>query len=194
MLWAAWSGCPVQCTRAGGGVSSYSLDVGVGNVVRARGQLASVGWARVLSSFQYWCPKRLTRHAGYDILLVRGGKAPASQTRSGQMAKSSVAENATDNVNSEKPDRAQVAFGLPTEFKSKLDEIAAGQNKSAAALVREIVAGHYGWDLPEDGRGRHSHYASEEEKKAAQAAAQRERNELMKALMRKYRQDPSILG
>jgi hypothetical protein len=102
------------------------------------------------------------------------------------MAKESGVTAERKNGTEEKA-TAQVAFSLPSEYKDKLEGEAERLGKTSAALVRQLVADHFSWELPESTRGRKANFATPEEKAAAQKKAQAERNALTRALLARFR-------
>lgn len=77
-------------------------------------------------------------------------------------------------------------FNLPIGLRVKLEEMAEAQDVTIAALVRSIVAEKAGYKLVA-GEGRARKYASEEEKKEAQAKKNKARRDKVNRIMELYR-------
>lgn len=77
-------------------------------------------------------------------------------------------------------------FNLPIGLRVKLEEIAEEKDVTVAALVRSIVAENVGYKLVV-GEGRARKYASEEEKKEAQARKNKARRDKVNKIMELYR-------
>jgi hypothetical protein len=82
-----------------------------------------------------------------------------------------------------------VGISMPPEMKEQLDRFALDQKLSLAIIVRRKVAELVNFDVStfEKRRRSRAKYATQEEAKAATAAKAKERNELVKALMEKYK-------
>jgi len=84
--------------------------------------------------------------------------------------------------------RVSVMVTMPVELKIRLlDEAAkSGENMTLARFVRETLADTFDVELPNVIRQRAKKYATEEERIAAQKAASKKRNDLIKSLLKAY--------
>lgn len=84
--------------------------------------------------------------------------------------------------------RVSIMVTMPVELKIKLlDEAAkSGENMTLARFVRETLADKFDVELPNVIRTRSKKYATEEERVAAQKAASKKRNDLIKKLLKAY--------
>lgn len=84
-------------------------------------------------------------------------------------------------------ERAQVMISMPEALKTAIESAATNADKSVAAFCREIIADHinYTGPLARDYR-RSRKYASEEERKKAQAARQKARRDFINEMLKKY--------
>lgn len=95
-------------------------------------------------------------------------------------------------------ERVSVMFQMPAELKAKLEDIADDRGIAVAALVREIVADHFNYELPEIQRGgARRKYATDAEREAARKQKAADRNKLIKNLLSAYKSgklDPEVLA
>jgi hypothetical protein len=101
------------------------------------------------------------------------------------MARGKAAEgNGTEQAKDSQPG---IMVAMPQGLKDKIVSTAESKNLSAAAWVRQLLADRFEYVLPPMAqRGPKRVYLNEDEKKAAQKAAQDKRNALMRALLAKY--------
>lgn len=97
-----------------------------------------------------------------------------------------VTENETDDSADSKP-TTQVMFVVPNELKELIDKRADEEGKSTSAWLRSLVAEEFDYELPISIIQRAKKYANDDERKAAQAAKAKTRNELLKKLLAAYR-------
>lgn len=83
--------------------------------------------------------------------------------------------------------RQSIMVSVPVEFHGLLAQKAEAEGKTLAGFVRDMLASEFNYTLPPVTRQRARKYASEEERKAAQAENQRQRNALAKRLIEAYR-------
>lgn len=113
------------------------------------------------------------------------GNAPVEGETSEQTATATVEQKPTDRVN--------LGVGMPLEFKQMIEAEAAKSQKSGSAWVRDFLADHFGYTLPESHRGGgKKKYATEEEREKAREHATLRRAALIQALSNKYGDDPEI--
>lgn len=116
------------------------------------------------------------------------GNAPAEGETSEQ-----TETTATATVENKPHDRVNLGVGMPFEFKQMIEAKAAESQKSGSAWVRDFLADHFEYKLPESHRGGgKKKYATEQEREAAKEHATMRRAALIKALSNKYGDDPEI--
>ena len=85
-------------------------------------------------------------------------------------------------------ERVNIMFGMPAGLKALIEEQSDERKIPSAALVREIVANHFSYELPAIQRGgARSKYANDEEREAAKKAKQEERRNLINNLLKLYK-------
>lgn len=82
--------------------------------------------------------------------------------------------------------RTQFMIGIPVGLKLKLEAVAKEREISVATIVRNAIAGAVGYTLAPTTE-RTKKYASEAERKEAQKAKNKERRDLLKVLMQRYK-------
>lgn len=109
--------------------------------------------------------------------------------RGGQQSKSNggikVAEVTLKSLESAK---VSIMFQVPIPVKVQLDNEAEELGIGTAALVRQIVAEHYGIAVEAVHKGRARKYASDEERKEAQKNRDKARRDLIKELLEKFKE------
>ena len=83
--------------------------------------------------------------------------------------------------------RTQFMLGIPLGLKFELERIAKEKDVSPSSLARQGIAAIVGYELREGPGQRVRKYETEEQKKEAQKAANKERRDTIKALMDKFR-------
>lgn len=86
-------------------------------------------------------------------------------------------------------EKTTMSFQLTLALKEALDTFSTKAGKDVAAVIRESIASHIGYDLsiePVVKRGKPSKYATEAERKAAEKARRDEQNALKKKLLDEY--------
>lgn len=84
-------------------------------------------------------------------------------------------------------ERVSMMFGMPAGLKAKIEEAAEADDLPSAALVRNIVAEHFGYELPVITRGgARKKYASDEEREAARKTKAKGRRNLIRNLLEAY--------
>jgi hypothetical protein len=89
--------------------------------------------------------------------------------------------------------KVTIPVTIPTDMKVQLEGLAKAENLSTAAFIRNKLATYIGFDVS-GFTSRVPKYASDEERKAAMAAKQTERNSLVKALLEAYKAGKINLG
>ncbi len=85
------------------------------------------------------------------------------------------------------PTKATIPLVIPIELKNLLQEKADEAKQPVSAFARKIVADFLNFELTITSRGARHKYANADEAKAAIKKANAERNDLVKALLAKYK-------
>jgi hypothetical protein len=86
-----------------------------------------------------------------------------------------VTETATEETKTDPKARRAIPISVPNEMYDIVAKAAEENKITVAALARNILAGHFDYKLPANTRNRASKYGSVAERKAAQAAKQKDR-------------------
>lgn len=104
-----------------------------------------------------------------------------------------------EQVEQDPTERVSIMVGMPFEMKELLKAAAdkaenedGSTGQPVAEFVRDLLADHLGYTIPQRTSKRVRRYASEEEKKAAQKARGKERRATIKNLLALYKQDPAL--
>lgn len=79
--------------------------------------------------------------------------------------------------------RPTIQVNVTDELKTLIEERAKSEELSTSAWMARLAATTFGYDIPVSTRTRARKYGSEEERKAANAARQREKNEAVNKLI-----------
>lgn len=86
-----------------------------------------------------------------------------------------VEDGAADAAKTDPKARRAIPISVPNEMYDIVSKAAEENKLTVAALARNILAAHFDFTLPANTRNRASKYNSPEERKAAQAAKQKDR-------------------
>jgi len=88
--------------------------------------------------------------------------------------------------------RVQTGISMPAGLKLLISKDADEKDVSISTFIRDLLADRYSYVVPRTVRTRKPTYATEEERTAARKRSIDKRNNMMKLLLARYKDDPAV--